>query len=350
MPSIDSCHNKLNIVINTRYESAGAKVCVDDLSPRLVAAGHHLTHNDWNNYRRYQLAIFLSPDSDIHTAKSQNPSIKTCIMNPMTDYPALRRNARAADALIVGSFEQRDEQLQYNQRIFIYYMFPDIRPMFKQHRSKQPVIIGYHGNKEHLLNFSPYINTALDQLASRYPVELWLIYNISKLGRATKKMPRLIKTRHIQWSPSAYSRYLSKCDIGIVNNIIPAPRSYRHLFNQPLSRYFRFNLRPYRAHDTRVRFKYGTNPGRVYVFSQLGIPVVSDFAPSMSQVIRDGYSGSIVNSTAGWHHALSQLVQDFKLRQFYSDNLREFIDDNISIDHNFSQLNDFILTLCYPSR
>lgn len=339
----------LNIVINTRYNSSGTKVCVDDLSPRLTAAGHQLTHNDWDHYHRYQLAIFMSPDADVHQAKSQNPSIKTCIMNPMTDYPALRRNARAADALIVGSLEQRDAQLQYNQRIFIYYMFPDIAPMFKNHRAKKPIIIGYHGNKEHLLNFSPHINGALDKLAKQCPVELWLIYNISKLGRVTSHLPRLIKIRHLQWSPAVYARYLSQCDIGIVNNIIPTPRSYLHLFNQPLSRYFRLNLRPYRAHDTRVRFKYGTNPGRVYVFSQLGIPVISDFAPSMSQVIRDGYSGLIVNSPAGWYWALERLVQDHTLRQFYSDNLRVFIDQNMSVDHNFRQLNDFLLSLCYGS-
>jgi len=337
---------QLKIVINTHYDSSGTKVCVEDLSPRLKLAGHQVVHNDWDHYDKYQLAIFMSPDAAITQAKAQNPSIKTCIMNPMTDYPALQCNARSADALIVGSLEQRDEQLKYNQNIFIYYMFPDIQPMFKHHVPKNPIIIGYHGNKEHLINFSPHINLALDQLAEHYPAELWLMYNISKLGQVIKRLPRVIKIRHIQWSPANYHQLLSQCDIGLVNNVIPTPHNYLHLFNQPLTRYLRFNLRPYRAHDTQIRFKYGTNPGRVYVFSQLGIPVISDFAPSMSQVIRDGYSGLIVNSSAGWYHALQNLATNHELRQFYSDNLRHYINHNFSIDGNFLQLNKFFLHLC----
>ncbi|HBE89881.1 MAG: hypothetical protein A3E37_00675 [Candidatus Andersenbacteria bacterium RIFCSPHIGHO2_12_FULL_46_9] len=337
---------QLKIVINTHYDSSGTKVCVDDLSPLLKKAGHHLVYNDWDHYSNYQLAIFMSPDAAITKAKSQNFAIKICIMNPMTDYPALQRNARAADALIVGSLEQRDEQLKYNHNIFIYYMFPDIKPLLKRHTPKEPIIIGYHGNKEHLINFSPHVNFALDKLAKHYPVELWLMYNISKLGQVTKRLPHLIKIRHIQWSPDNYHRFLSQSDIGLVNNIIPTPRNYLHLFNQPLTRYFHLNLRPYRAHDTQIRFKYGTNPGRVYVFSQLGIPVISDFAPSMSQVIRDNHSGLIVNSPAGWYDALVKLTTSHQLRQIYSDNLRQNINENFSINHNFRQLNDFLLDLC----
>ena len=340
---------QLKIVINTHYESAGTKVCVDDLSPRLTQAGHLVVHNDWDHYQRYQLAIFMSPDAAIQQAKQQNQTIKTCIMNPMTDYPSLQRNARSTDALIVGSLEQRDAQLKYNSNVFIYYMFPDIQPMFKKHAASQPTIIGYHGNKEHLFNFSPHINAALDRLAAEYPVELWLMYNITKLGLVTTRLPRLIKTRHIQWSPANYSQLLSRCDIGLVNNIIPTPRDFLHVVNQPLTRYFNLNLRPYRAHDTQVRFKYSTNPGRVYVFSQLGIPVISDFAPSMSQVIRDDYSGLIVNSSTGWYWAMKKLLLDPPLRQFYSDNLRHTIDTTYAIDGNFRKLNSFLINLCLPS-
>lgn len=339
----------MKIVINTNYDSAGTKVCVDDLTPRLKKADHHVVNNDWDNYSQYDLAIFMSPDSDIENAKKNNPSIKTCIMNPMTDYPKLQRNVAATDFLVVGSLEQRDEQLKYNPNIFIYYMFPDIKSVQKTHQQKKTTIIGYHGNKEHLFNLQPHVTEAMSRISTRHDIEFWAMYNIEKLGRWNPRFSEKVTMKHIQWSPDNYTKFLAKCDVGIVNNAIPTPPDKRHIINQPLTRYFGLNLRPYRARDTRIRFKYSSNPGRIYVFSQLGIPVISDFVPSMSQLIRDEHSGFIVNSSSGWSWAMDRLISDPALRQRFSDNLRSYVDDNISINKNFVRLNKYIISVCGKS-
>jgi len=69
----------MKIVINTNYKSAGTKVCVDDLTPRLIAAGHSVARNDWKNYGNYDVALFMAPDSEVKKAKAAriNPATKT---------------------------------------------------------------------------------------------------------------------------------------------------------------------------------------------------------------------------------------------------------------------------------
>lgn len=338
----------MKIVINTNYESAGTKVCVDDLIPRLKKAGHQITRNDWKNYSRFDLALFMSPDADPVGARRQNSRLRCGIMVPMTDYPLLQVNARAADFLLVGSIEARDEQLQYNENIFIYYHFPELAPQIKRHASKQPVIIGYHGNLQHLTTFHPHINQALGRLFKKIPIELWVVYNGKKYGR-WQRLPDQVPVRHIQWTNSVYQTQLAHCDIGIVNNTIPQSVGLRHLVTEPMIRYFNAQVPPYRAHDTLVRFKYATNPGRIYPFVQLGIPVVADFAPSMSQFIRDGHSGFIAHSAAGWYQAFHQLASDPSLRQRCADNLRSYIDDHYSLNQNFDRLNRFLIRQAAPT-
>ncbi len=333
----------LDIVINTNYNSAGTKVCIDELLPRLTAAGHHVVRNDWQHYERYQLALFASPDAQVQRAKQRNPKLAAGIVVPMTDYTHLQANARAADFLIVGSLEARDEQLRYNTNIFIYHHFPETYARFKKHQASSPTIIGYHGNKEHLVNFYPSLTRALERIAQKHPIELWAIYNYQRHGRWRRHVPQGVPVRHIQWLPTVYDESLSQCDIGIVNTTIPAGRGWRHVITQPISHYLKSEIQTYHAHDTVIRFKYPTNAGRVYPFAQLGIPVVADFAPSLSQIITDGVSGFIVNSEQGWYWALDRLISSPQLRQTMSDALRVRIDTTISPDRNFVRLSKFFL-------
>jgi len=336
----------VKIVINTNYKSAGTKVCVDDLIPRLKKAGHQVTRNDWHNYHNYDLVLFMSPDAEPLKAKHQNPRIKCGIMVPMIDYPHLQVNVRTTDFLLVGSIEARDEQLKYNSHIFIYYHFPDLKPQTKHHSDKSPIIIGYHGNLQHLISFHPNINHALDLLSKHYDLELWAIYNIARHGLWKKHLPKNIPVRHVQWTPHVYHTHLAKCDIGIVNNTIPISNDFRHLITQPLTRYLKWQIHSYHAHDTTIRFKYATNPGRIYPFAQLGIPVIADFAPSMNQFVKNNHSGLIAHSAAGWYHTLEKLITSPQLRQTYSRNLRYHIDHNYSINQNFVELNNYLLRMC----
>jgi glycosyltransferase involved in cell wall biosynthesis len=272
------------IVVNTKYESAGRVVLEDALK------GIKVARND-RDYTKYDTAIFMSPDSEVKYAKSINPKIKCIIFDPKTNN---LEDVRLADELIVSSIEQREFFLKYNPNIKIYYMFPDVEENKRKFVLDIPVIVAYHGNKQHLEESTELIE-ALDSV---YGIQFWAIYNIKKLGMWNKNLPKKCPVKHIQWQPNL--RVLKYCDIGVVPSLKPTWK----LNNDYVSRY-----------------KYSNNPGRIWVFSQLGIPVIADFTPSSCQIIKDGHNGLLVGTKEGWIRAIKMLF-DVELRNKLSYNLR----------------------------
>lgn len=316
----------MKIAINTNYKSAGTKVCVDDLSVKFKNAGFEVKRNDWINYPNYDLILFMSPDSEVIKAKKINPRALIGIMDPKITIKR-RPEVERADFLMVTSLEQKDFFLKYNKNIFIYYMFPEIESLSKEHKNRNKIIIGYHGNKAHLNYMSDAVK-ALDRLSDKYIIELWAIYNIKKSTQWKKNLPKKCPVKHIQWSEGIYQSELSKADIGVIPAKIPVKFFLK-----------RFGLKRY---DYLIRFKYSNNPGRIYPFSQLGIPVVADFIPSYCQVIQDGKSGFLVYSKEGWYDALEKLILSPELRNQMSRNLKKYINDNCSPGINFRKFLEFI--------
>lgn len=315
----------MKVLINTNYDSAGARVCVDDLTIKFQKADFEVVRNDWDNYQNYDLILFMAPDSQVRKAKKANPKAIVGITVP-TITKEREPEMHSADFLLAGSIEHRDVLLKYNKNILIYHMFPEITAKIKKHVQKDKIIIGYHGNIKHLGEMKDIV-LVLDELSEKNNIELWAMYNIKKKGLWKKNLPKKCPVKHIQWSEEAYFNELSKADIGIVPARIP-------------SRFFKgFGLKKY---DYIIRLKYSTNAGRVYPFSQLGIPVVADFMPSYCQVIQDGESGFLVYSKEGWYYALEQLCLKSDLRQKISDNLRNYIDNHCSPDINFKRFLKFI--------
>jgi len=331
----------MRIVVNTNYEAPGTKVCVDDLIPRLKKTGHAVARNDWDNYGQYDLALFMSPDSQVDKARVVNPKIVCGVMDPKIDTQILRDNAKAADFVVVSSVEQREALLQFNRNVFIYFMFPQMEERYKEHRQRGKIKIGMHGNIEHFDSLKPVITNAVDRLAGEMDTELVAVYNVKKFGRWKMGVPGKAKVRHVQWQRETCNEELHGCDIGIANNVIYQPK-YSAPFDKMIYKVRRLGVRwnlPVNPNDYLVRYKYSANPGRLYVFAQLGIPVVADFVPSASQFIKDGETGFIANTEMGWYTALKALAVSPELRQSMSDELRKSIADSYSIDKNFIRLN-----------
>jgi len=329
----------MKFVINTTYyQSAGTRV-LETMLRRLPGAGHTVSRNDWENYTNYDLAIFMAPDSKVREAKKLDSKIVCGIFDPKMSRSWQIEEARAADFLIVSSIEQRETFLKYNKNIFIYYMFPDTAEIKKEHKVKDKIIIGYHGNKQHLDGMEE-ASFALDQVAKEHNIEFWAIYNVKKLGKWRLNIPKICPVKHIQWSEETQLNDLSQCDIGLVPSVLPAPK----LFARPFYSFF-YNPEGYNNDDYVIRYKMSNNPGRIYVFSQLHIPVITDFTPSACEIIKDGFSGMLVGGRSGWEVALKKLVNNVSSRESMGRNLKDSIDKNYSPDITFEKFLLFIKSL-----
>lgn len=330
----------MNIVINTNYKGGVTKDCLYQLGKKFSQTGHSVVYNDWENYQNYDVVFFVAYDSEVEKAKRVNPKAIVGILSTKLVSERHRRQARKADFLLIDSIEVRDLALRYNKNLFIYFIFPEVDSLTKQHFKKEKIIIGYHGNKVHLNN-ADSLTRALDELSEKYKIEFWAIYNIERYGRWKKNLPKKCFVKHIQWSDSCYREHLSKVDVGVCPGKTYINESTSKLLTKlPIN--FLKNHFHYNKTDYIIRFKYAINPGRVYPFSQLNIPVVADFMPSYGQIIQDGKSGFLAHSKEGWYYALEQLIISPELRQKMSDNLREYINNNCSRDLNFEKLFKFI--------
>lgn len=314
----------MKIVLNARVDDAVSRLVTQGLGPRLRDAGVDVDVNRWDAYDQYDVAVFLGYDDDLAAARERNPQIRTILVDPKQSRPEWIRAAREADQLVVSSVEQRDVFLRLNRNILVWSMFPTMPPVEKTHVDKEPIVIGYHGNRVHLECMAGNVQLALEELGRRRPIEFWALYNYPALGKATRGMPseRLLRVRHIPWTDEFYEE-LANVDIGIVPTQLPIENKLRAL-EKIAYRDRRFVYEPF---DHLIRLKASTNQGRLYPFARLGIPVVTDFAPSVGQFVRDGESGFVVSSPYGWLEALEALCESAELRNSMAAALRRRVDE-----------------------
>ncbi len=333
----------MNIVVNTNYKGNTTETCLHDLGKKFADAGHSVSYNDFDNYLEYNVALFVGNDSEVRKAKKQNHKILTGIFSPYLDEERHRQESQSADFLLVDSIEMRETFLTYNKNIIIYYVFPEIKESIKNHTDKEKIIIGYHGNKTHL-SCADNLSKALDELSQNYDIEFWAIYNVKRYGKWNKNLPKKCTVKHIQWLKEDFRKNLMQCDIGVIPAKTPINLNFGRFSTRILSSFLKNWPRYYWA-DYLIRFKHATNPGRIYAFSQLGIPVVADFLPSYCQIIKDGESGFLVYSKEGWYSALEKLIKSEELRNTMSKNLKNYIDNNCSPALNFKKLTEFLKNL-----
>lgn len=265
-------------------------------------------------YEDYDVVLFMGYDPEIENARAANPGIKIGVIDPR---PSSKNQPVGADFILANGIEMKDWYIKYSPNICIYYIYP-VLPIIKAKASEQSkkIVIGYHGNKVHLDAMHPRVTKALDMLAETYDVEFWAIYDIERLGQWKNEFTASSKVeiQHTQWDEKNYIEYLSKANIGIVPDLIPFTATWR----------FSFKKNKFNEHETDylLRFKATSNPGRIAVFAQLGIPVVADMFPSAVQLIEDGVNGFISYSTEAWYFALKKLADDAVLRHRLGENLQ----------------------------
>jgi hypothetical protein len=300
----------MKVVLNVHDEVMASQVCIMDLHSNLQAAGVEAVLNDWDHYDKYDVVVFMGHDAHLEDAVRQNPTIRVAVADPKLSQPEYIEAARSASFLMVSSVEQRDVFLKLNRNILVYHMFPQIESVQKVHQNGDRIVVGYHGNRVHLECMQDGAGAAIRELGRRRRVEFWAMYNRDTLGEVAFPGWEHIRVRHIQWSWQNYVQELAHVDIGIVPNLMPI-RDRLRILELSAYRDGRFMYEPF---DHLCRFKASTNPGRLYPFARLGIPVVTDFTPSGCQFVLDGESGFVSASPHAWFEALETLAASPVLR------------------------------------
>ena len=266
---------------------------------------------DFNNrdYAAYDVVLFMGYDHDIEAARRVKPSLLIGVIDPR---PPQKKQPIGADFILANGIEMKDWYLGFTRHVFQYFIYPSFPPRRKVHTETDTVKIGYHGNRIHLTAMFPRITRALEMVAEEHRIELHAMYNIRELGKWEEYRPPLpsLSIRHVQWDPAGYENVMANMDIGIVPNLIPIPKADQVKTAAGTSAN-RFNEHP---SDYLLRFKTTSNPGRIFVFAQFGVPVVADMFPSALQVIDDGQNGCVCYGTDAWRTALKMLAENPNLR------------------------------------
>lgn len=336
----------MKIVFNTRYPDSAASYCYRQAFSDLEG----ITFFDWENYKKYDVALFMSYEKDLQdlvAVKKNNPDIKIGLIDARGS--AVEEYRKYLDFFVLDSIEMSDFFAGYGIPIFLYYEYPRVEKAYKKHAQKKTITIGYHGNKLHLLGMYPNLTRALEFLGEKYDIKFLAVYNIKSLGRWQYGLPGNIPVEHVQWHENVYNQEFANVDIGVVPAVLPI-KDLRSTKRKIVVSKEIFNDS---NDDYLIRFKMLSNPGRIIVFGQLGIPVVADFFPSAFQTIQNGINGFLAYNCGGWVSALEKLILSNRLRQEFSDSMhvgvREVFDYSVQNKELIRFLKENILVPTAPS-
>tara|TARA_B100000963_G_C22620123_1_gene669513 strand:+ start:685 stop:1701 length:1017 start_codon:yes stop_codon:yes gene_type:complete len=270
-------------------------------------------------YTHYILSKY-STLKDLKEIKNVNKDKVICGLVHPSD---LNRNnlnmVRHIDFLLVGSIEEKDYYSYLEKPIIRFPQIEKIKLKKKKHINKKNIVIGYHGNLEHLEEMDALKN-ALESLNLKHNITLSVIFD-KKLGKWIKGRPA-IQIKEINWSFKNILKEIPKFDIGIVpctnNFFLDKPLANKNIFKQILK--FFTGGKNKRINDYVLRFKVTSNSGRAFIFHQLGIPVIADFWPSNFEILGNPRNGYLAHSQNAWYNALEELIKSASKRQFIANN------------------------------
>ena len=254
--------------------------------------------------------ILIFPKDQADTAlshKKKYPDLIIGVVNP-------RPGPTSLDFCICGSIEERDSLLPFFSKALIFPLVESMFSSWKSHKSGSPLCIGYHGNSIHLNSLQPTIASALKRFSEDEPIRLLIITDQRwEYQWITQKVDG-IETEVVLWDHKTVESYLLEIDIGIVPSCYTEITACTPHWGQKLSKH----LIDFED-DLILRFKQKTNAGRCFVFHQLGIPVIADFAPAHFHILGDPRCGVLAHSDAGWLHGLQRLT-DARERSIVASN------------------------------
>lgn len=315
-----------------------ARIWIYNLFDNFKKLGVQVYLNDWNNYEKYDLAVFGKDTfyKDLIRAKSKNPKIICGIINPSDEknFKSFflnfqeKKKIKVCDFFIVGSVEEKAYYNKYCKNVFIYPLIEKLYTRIKKHDTKKKIILSYHGNLDHLKQFQYGLKEALENLYKEFDLELRVYYNL-KLGKWRTGRPRIpvvIKS----WDINHIEKDLLESDIGLAPSVNTS-NSLKNKFLIYFTKLIFFSQKNYN-NDYILRFKNNTNGGRAFVYFQLGIPVVSGFNLQCFNVIGNNEAGFFAHSEESWYLSIKNLIEDVNLRKKMSILAKKKFDEEYDED------------------
>ena len=224
------------------------------------------------------------------------------VINPNSDDFYKLKNS---DFAIVGSVEEKESILPYIKNVFV---FPQIEKMYmnvnrKVHEDKDQIIIGYHGNPNHLNHMDLGLSKALERLSKVKNIKLLVIKSaLSPISDWKIGKPNIL-IEYVDWNIKDIKQNIQNFDIGIVPNICQYKNGSFRDQNLQLGVY---------GTDVQIKFKNKSNIGRSLVLIQNGIPVVTDITPSNMSLFFNPDNGYSVLTEEGWYRAMLELCDPIR--------------------------------------
>lgn len=280
------------------------------------------------NYEQAEIVVvvkgsvqqFLSRD---HSNLSRQ---KIVVANPGAELWNLTASQRESlDSFIVGSNEEAWSLEHFEKKAYQVPLDELHFSKFKEHQPTKPLRLVYHGNREHLDQLNPALRQGISMASNHVPIELSLVYDWKTLGKARVRAD--FPVHHIQWSLDDLEHILLQHDVGIVPNLVSAPRDFLRKLSggNPSSR------------DHRLEFKRTSNFGRALVYARLGLPVVAEPTPSITNLIPSDSYGRVRVTAPGWRQAILDM-SSFQVRQQVADSTESRISSLPEFDFEGSVL------------
>lgn len=270
----------------------------------------------------YDICIFskYSKLEEILELRKLSDKTKIGIIHPSDLNSEGRRKMHLADFFIVGSIEEQDYYLRYNNNVFRFPQIEDIKQNVNRvHKKKDQIILGYHGNLEHLQECSKSFKYAIEEASKKINLKLYVMYNLN-LGKWKKNRPN-VDIKFFDWNIDSLINTMSMVDIGLMpcvnQNILDIHFNDSNFFLKILKLLL---TKSGRKNDYSLNFKNTANAGRSFVFHQLKVPVIADFWPSNFEILSNPSCGRLAHSYNGWYKSIVELANSHNLRQEISDN------------------------------
>ena len=290
------------------------RIWVHDLSTTLRALGCSV--RVVNNFEKLQKnSVVILSKADYHL--STHPVLENrCVgaINVARDH-----NNLPLDFIIVGSPEEKISLMTAYKNVSVVNLYEKMyeNEKVKNHTKKSNICIGYHGSYIHLIKLSQGFIAAFSDLSNFYDLHFLNVTNRPDIARNILLDNGLREDQFScrKWSFDNVVRDIHEMDIGIVPNLID-----QFLINPEISKQISVQ-NGINSTDYVFRFKNKSNPGRAFVFYQLGIPVIADLTPSNMPMLYDEKCGFIANCSRSWYYQIEKLL-DHDLRNSVSSSAK----------------------------